>query len=319
MNNLATCNISSFRSAKDLVSKEPAQLLKTIDELEMRIQEQNSLLAQKDLYIQETWGKVSQNSSQLRDTRSASSHDSNLAVELVKVKSQLREITQDREALKAKYQALLRRSHSIKSEEQKEIAQLRAELRKLQESQKARIAAEREAERERVQGEMKAQIEGWQRMFSCLEKLSVKSVSILSEHEADSQEIRELARELRQKPNDLRASLSMCEITYQDAFEELTPLLHAATGKIATFKKKGLPITKVEHRARMLLERLSLLEGVTTSDAIKFISGDEGRLKVHREEAIRAMKKAASLDPHKAVFCQGDCGMPCELKRNGGY
>jgi hypothetical protein len=283
----------------------------------MRIQEQNSLLAQKDLYIQETWGKVSQNSSQLRDTRSASSQDSNLAVELVKVRSQLREITQDREALKAKYQALLRRSHSTKSEEQKEIAQLRAELRKLQESQKARIAAEREAERERVQGEMKAQIEGWQRMFSCLEKLSVKSVSILSEHEADSQEIRELARELRQKPNDLRASLSMCEITYQDAFEELTPLLHAATTRIGQTRKRGLPVTKAEHRARILLEILSRRDSITTKDSINIIAGDEGRIP-QRHEATRAMIKAAFLEPHKAAYLKGKNGLPSELKTKGG-
>jgi len=60
MNNLATCNISSFRSAKDLVSKEPAQLLKTIRELEARVQEQNVLLDQKDLYIEEISKKMSQ-------------------------------------------------------------------------------------------------------------------------------------------------------------------------------------------------------------------------------------------------------------------
>ena len=241
-----------------------------------------------------------------------------IPADLEKVKVQLNDALAERDELKEKYRDALRRSHAPESADKKEITRLRDELRALKATQQARIRAEREAERDQVQIEVKELKDSWQRMFTCLEKLAIKSVATLSEHEADSQEIRDLARELRNKPDELRSRLAMDELTYQDAFGELAPPLYAATAEIARFKKRGLPITKVEHRARMLLEMLDRVDEISTSRAIDIIYGDEGKV-LCRKDVLRAMKKAATLEPHKATFSKGGKnGMPSELKRKGG-
>jgi hypothetical protein len=295
-------SISAFLSATDIESSN--QALQTIAELENKVQNLSNLLLERDRQIAEL-----QHPPSFQDLPPA-------PPSLEKLRAQMEAVERERDELKKKYRGALQKLHSSYVDP-KEYQRLKAEVLSLKELQQARLRAEREAERDRLHAEFKDQVGGWQRMFTCLEKLAMKTASTLADHEATSEDERDLARQLRTKPDELRSYLSMYEISYQDAFEELAPILHAATSKIAEKKKLGLPVTRVEHRARILLETLRRLECITTSDAIKIIFGDEGRMP-KREQALRAMRKAAQLEPHRAIFVKGSGGLRSELKRKGG-
>ena len=199
--------------------------------------------------------------------------------------------------------------------DRKELEALRSEIKDLREKEQSRIRAERAAERDRVKAEMQAQISGWRRMFECLEKLALQDLCILTEHEAESQDVRDLARALKSKPGELRAMISMDEISYQTAFEALVPLLHAATVKIGAVKKRGQPETRINHRARLLIETLDRRESLSSVSAIDIIAGDEGRVP-RRWDVLRAMRRAEKLEPHKVEFFKSySGGLPAQLRR----
>ncbi|RPH73282.1 hypothetical protein EHM76_05510, partial [bacterium] len=103
---LAADTINAFRSGQELASSEPAELKKTIAELEARIREQNSLLGQKDDYIDAILqaSKPVQEPSQVRQQPDYA--------ELEKVKAQLRTVQRERDELKEKYRDTLRKLHS---------------------------------------------------------------------------------------------------------------------------------------------------------------------------------------------------------------
>ena len=300
-------SISAFRSAADIESSN--QALQIIAELENKIQNLTNLLLERDRQIAE----LQQLPPSFQDLPPATS----LSSPLEKLRAQLDAMTRERDELKKKYRDILQKLHTSYVDP-KEYKRLKAEVLSLKELQQARLRAEREDERDRLHAEFKDQVGGWQRMFTCLERLAIKTASTLADHEATSEDERDLARQLRTKPDELRSYISMSEISYQDAFEELAPILHAAASKIAEKKKLGLPVTKIEHRARILLETLRRLECITTADAIKIIFGDEGHMP-KREQALRAMRKAAQLEPHRAIFVKGsNGGLRSELKRKGG-
>ncbi len=73
MQKVAPETICAFRSAADLSSKEPAQLRRTIEELEARIREQDDLLAQKTSYIIELELKLQEREGQLYELETARS------------------------------------------------------------------------------------------------------------------------------------------------------------------------------------------------------------------------------------------------------
>jgi len=299
-------SISAFRSAADIESSN--QALQTIAELEDKIQNLTNLLLERDKLIAE----LQQVPPSFQDLPPAPPPSS-----LEKLRAQLDAMTRERDELKRKYRDSLQKLHTSYVDP-KEYKRLKAEVLSLKELQQARLRAEREDERDRLHAEFKDQVGGWQRMFTCLERLAIKTASTLADHEATNETERDLARQLRTKPDELRSYISMSEISYQDAFEELAPILHAAASKIAEKKKLGLPVTKIEHRARILLETLRRLECITTADAIKIIFGDEGHMP-KREQALRAMRKAAQLEPHRAIFVKGsNGGLRSELKRKGG-
>lgn len=60
MNKLAAHDINSFRTAQELSSNEPAQLKRTIAELEARISEQDSLISQQNEGIISLYQKLQQ-------------------------------------------------------------------------------------------------------------------------------------------------------------------------------------------------------------------------------------------------------------------
>lgn len=307
MGELAPNTIRTFRSAADVESSDTA--LQTIADLEAKVQELTGILLERDQQI----AGLQQGPPSFQDLPSATPHSSPLE----KLRAQLDAMTRERDELKRKYRDSLQKLHASYVDPT-EYKRLKAEVLSLKEIQQARLRAEREAERDKLQAELKDQVGGWQRMFTCLERLAMKSASTLADHEATSEDERDLARQLRTKPDELRSYLSMGEISYQDAFEELAPILHAAASKIAETKKLGLPVTRIEHRARILLETLKRLDCITTTDAIKIIYGDEGHMP-KREQALRAMRKAAQLEPHRALFEKGsNGGLRSELKRKGG-
>ena len=271
---------------------DPAELARTNQELQARILEQNRLIIEL-------------------------SESSNHTGELEKLNVQLRDARKEIAELKRANRELTRTLNTNSQLDINEYFKIKSELEQLKERQQARIRAEREAEREKVQGEFAQQLQGWQKMFTCLDRLSVKILATLADHEAQDEEVMKIARRLRTVPNDLRSKLAMDEITFQDAFEQLAPIIYAAATKISTFKKLGLPITWNEHRARILLLVLSDLGEITTSDAIKIIAGDEGRT-LCRKDVHRAMRKAATLEPYRCFFTAGSNGMRSTLKWIGG-
>jgi hypothetical protein len=71
--NLAPSTIKSFRCAQELCSSEPAQLKRTIEELEARVREQDTLIFQKDEYIEELSQKLTKTRNQLFEMEHARS------------------------------------------------------------------------------------------------------------------------------------------------------------------------------------------------------------------------------------------------------
>jgi len=69
MNKLAAKDINAFRTAQELSSSEPAQLKRTIAELEARVIEQDSLIAQQNEGIQNLAHKLNQRERELIDIK----------------------------------------------------------------------------------------------------------------------------------------------------------------------------------------------------------------------------------------------------------
>ena len=70
---LAPESINSFRCARELCSSEPAQLKRTIEELEARVREQDTLIFQKDQYIDELSQELVKRKNQLFELEHARS------------------------------------------------------------------------------------------------------------------------------------------------------------------------------------------------------------------------------------------------------
>lgn len=73
------------------------------------------------------------------------------------------------------------------------------------------------------------------------------------------------------------------------------------------------PVTKEVFRARLLLDSLGIEGLLTTADCTKIIALKEGRT-LHRNDVIRAMKKAAKLEPKDACYLGGSNSTPSILK-----
>jgi hypothetical protein len=138
-------------------------------------------------------------------------------------------------------------------------------------------------------------------IFDLLESFSMNSLGPALDHQAVDSGDRDIARELRTRPDELRHYLNKGTKTYLEACEELEPLLEAATKKLSGTRKPGASEGKNDHRARLLLEKLELRSEIRIDQAMDIIDGDEGD-KPHHEVVCRAMKKAAEMRPDKAIF-----------------
>lgn len=141
------------------------------------------------------------------------------------------------------------------------------------------------------------------KLFELLEQISVDILAPTLEHEAIDKESREIARDLRAVPDELRSYLNKGTKDYFEAIEELTPLINAAKTKLLKGRKPSAAETKEDHRAKLLLEKLPLWKMIRIAKAIDIIDGDEGK-KPSYAMARRAMKRASELSPH-AVFISG--------------
>jgi len=73
MNKLALHNINAFRTAQELASSEPAQLKRTIEELEARIMEQDGLIAQQNEGLQNLARRLEEREHELKEIKKAGS------------------------------------------------------------------------------------------------------------------------------------------------------------------------------------------------------------------------------------------------------
>ena len=138
-------------------------------------------------------------------------------------------------------------------------------------------------------------------IFDLLESFSMNSLGPVLDHQAVDSGDRDIARELRVRPDELRHYLNKGTKTYLEACEELEPLLKAATKKLSGMRKPGASEGKNDRRARLLLEKLELRSEIRAAQAIDIIDGDEG-VKPDRKMTLRAMKRSAEIAPHKAEF-----------------
>jgi len=189
-----------------------------------------------------------------------------------------------------------------------ELKTARKEIARLQE--KNRVLTE-----ENRQLKESAAISDPKRLFDMLESISVKLLAPILEHEATDQGSRDIAIDLRTRPDELRWYVNKGKKSYLEAIEELSPFLDAAKGKLLEKRKRGAAEKDNDHRARLLLEKLKLRGEIRISQAIDIIDGDEGA-KPNYTMARRAMKKATEMMPNSAVFIQGsNGGMGSILKR----
>ena len=143
--------------------------------------------------------------------------------------------------------------------------------------------------------------------FDMLERISMNVLAPILDHEATDQGSREIARELRLRPDELRHYLLKGEKNYLEAIAELSPFIDAAKIKLLERRKRGAAEKNNDHRARLLLEKLELRREIRIAQAIDIIDGDEG-VKPNYAATRRAMKRAAEMEPD-VIFVKGwnDC------------
>lgn len=141
------------------------------------------------------------------------------------------------------------------------------------------------------------------KLFETFELIATGVLAPLLEHEAIDEEAREIVRDLRAVPDELRSYLNKGTKDYFAAIEELTPLVDAAKTKLLEGRKPSTAETKEEHRAKLLLEKLKLWKILRIAKAVDIIDGDEGTKPTYAA-ARRAMKRAAMLS-QDVVFING--------------
>lgn len=151
-------------------------------------------------------------------------------------------------------------------------------------------------------------------IFDLLESVSMNSLGPVLDHQAVDSGDRDIARELRVRPDELRHYLNKGTKTYLEACEELRPLLETAAKKLSEQRKPGSAETRNDHRARLLLEKLELRSEIRIDQAKDLIDGNEAK-KPHRKVVLRAMMRAADMRPDKAEFIKCPSGCPGSILR----
>ena len=250
MNKLAAHDINSFRTAQELSSSEPAQLKRTIAELEARIMEQDSLIAQQNGGIE------------------------NLAHRLKQRKLELIDI---------------KRMHSKPGQEFNNALE-GLEKEKLEKANKNMEALIEEFE-EGFWTLFSEQRQGLDECLKALEELPVTS------------ETKGLYAHVKKEWRAVEAAKKRGIISPVNALRQLGDLERAVVTFILSRPK--LSLTTVEIcRAEVLREAFvtdSKLKSLSTNDSIRTISAKEEK-KIYREQALRAMRRAAFMFPDKVNF-----------------
>ena len=256
MSKLALHNINAFRTAQELSSSEPAQLKRTIEELEVRIMEQDGLIAQQNEGLQ------------------------NLARGLEEREHELEEI----KGAGSKKGAGPARSSSPESI--------------LQSLEKERL--------EKANRDMEALIEDFREGFWTLfseQRQGLEECLAALEQLPATAETRSLYVRVKRQWKAIETAKKRNNITPVNALRQLADLERGVVTFILGRPK--LTLTTVEtFRAGVLLEAFETdrrLKSLSTNESMRSISAKEER-RIYREQALRAMRRAASLFPDKVRF-----------------
>ena len=250
MNQLVVPTINDFRSAQELSSSEPAQLKRTIAELETRIMKQDSLIAQQNEGIVSLSQKLQQKKEEL---------------------------------------------HAIKKMHSKPGQELNNALEGLEKEKLERANKNMEALIEEFE-------EGFWTLFSeqrqgldeCLKDLEELPVT---------PETKSLYAHVKNEWQAIEAAKKRNIITPVNALRQLADLERAVVTFILGRPKLSLTTVEI-WRAEVLREAFvtdSKLKSLSTNDSIRTISAKEEK-KIYREQALRAMRRAAFMFPDKVKF-----------------
>ena len=256
MSKLALHNINAFRTAQELSSSEPAQLKRTIEELEARIMEQDGLIAQQNEELQNLVGRLEEREHELEEIKGTGSK---------KGAGPARSSSQD----------------SILQSLEKE------KLEKANRDMEALI----EDFREGFWTLFSEQRQGLEDCLAALEQLPATT------------ETRSHYARVKRQWKAIEAAKKRNTITPVNALRQLADLERGVVTFILGRPK--LTLTTVEtFRAGVLLEAFETdrrLKSLSTNESMRSISAKEER-RIYREQALRAMRRAASLFPDKVRF-----------------
>lgn len=256
MNKLALHNINAFRTAQELASSEPAQLKRTIEELETRIMEQDGLIAQQNEGLQNLAHRLEDREHELEEIKRA---DSRMGTGPA-------------------------RSNSPECI--------------LQSLEKEKL--------EKANRNMEALIEDFQDGFWTLfseQRQGLEECLAALEQLPATAETKSLYSHVKREWKAIEAAKKRNTITPVNALRQLADLER----KVVTFilGRPKLTLTTVEvFRAGILLEAFETdrrLKSLSTNESMRSISAKEER-RIYREQALRAMRRAASLFPDKVRF-----------------
>ena len=247
-------DINSFRTAQELSSSEPAQLRRTIAELEDRIREQDALIAQQNDGLEDLAQKLSQREGELHD------------IQMIRSKS----------------------DHGLYDN----LDSLRyfAEKERLEKANRKMEALIEEFE------------EGFWTLFSEQRQGLEECLKALEQLPATA-ETNSLYARVKKEWQAIESAKKRNIITPVNALRQLADLERSVVTFILGRPK--LTLTTIEtFRAGVLLEAFVTdpkLKSLSTSDSLRTISAREER-KIYREQALRAMRRAACMFPDKIKF-----------------
>lgn len=254
MKQIIVPTINAFRTAQELSSSEPAQLKRTIAELEVRIMEQDSLIAQQNEGFENLANRLRQRELELIDIQNKH----------------------------CKSGQGLNNSH--------EGSEHTLEKEKLEKANRNMEALIEEFE------------DGFWALFSKQRQGLEECLKALEQLPATS-ETKSLYAYVKKEWQAIEAAKKRNIITPVNALRQLADLERAVVTFILGRPK--LSLTTVETwRAGILQEAFVTdrkLKQLTTNDSIRIICTKEEK-KIYREQALRAMRRAASLFPDKVNF-----------------
>ena len=104
-----------------------------------------------------------------------------------------------------------------------------------------------------------------------------------------------LIEQLNKAPREVSRKVQHGELSSFEALEVIRDLCHQATILLATKERATRPVSRVVHRAQVLIQEMTKYSSMKTSEAIKILSSLEG-VDIDKQQALRAMRKAAELD-----------------------